>query len=417
MAGGTTSTLDAITKVFYVNNKVVDQLHSKSILFDKTVKKRETDVGGKSYTFAIRTDRNQYAGRGISESGDYGTVGNQTVANVVVPNKEVVTPIELSSRVLNATQGGSRKAFIDAFTMEVEKGMEDTVYALNRQLHSDGTDALAFWTGVDDSTATVVDDGQGNAFPIHLTSKATICDLIDAGDNATKRGNSIVVTKGAEGANDVALSWSGTVASSADGDYLVMEDTLGNQLMGIRGIVSNVDPPLLSGGLHGLTVAAQPEWVSQVNSNSGTKRDLTFAMLQEMLTRIAIRSNSTDDDIDLLMCNGYVFNKYVALCVASQYHYNTTTLRGGQTAVSFNGKTFVKDAQCRRNTLYFLNTSSLQFLTATGGLGFADWEGAKWKQKIGSSGYAAAYQAFITIEGDLCTTSRNRNGVILDITD
>ena len=417
MAGGTTTTLDAITKVFYVNNKVVDQLHSKSILFDKTVKRKETDVGGKSYTYAIRTARNRYAGRGIGEAGDYGTVGNQTVANVIVPNAEVVTPIELSSRVINATQGGSRKAFVDAFTMEVEKGMEDTVYALNRQLHSDGTDALAFWTSADDTSGEDVDDGQGNAFPIHLTSKATLCDLIDASDNSTKVGNSITVTKGAESASSVAVTWTGTVSGSADGDYLVMEDTLGNQMMGIRGIISASDPPLLAGGLHGLTVAAQPEWVSRVDSNSGTKRDLTFALLQGMLTDIEIRSQASDDDIDLLMCNGKVFNKYVALCVASQYHYNTTTLKGGQTAVSFNGKTFVKDAQCRRNTLYFINTKSLDFLTASGGLGFADFNGSKWERKIGSSGYAAAYQAFITIEGNLACVQRNCNGVINDITD
>lgn len=417
MAGGTTTTLDAITKVFYVNNKVVDQLHAKSVLFDKTVKKKETEVGGKNYTYAIREGRNRYAGRGISEAGDYGTVGNQTVANVVVPNAEVVTPIELSSRVINATQGGSRRAFIDAFTMEVEKGMEDTVYALNRQLHSDGTDALAFWTTADDTSGTNVDDGQGNAFPVHLEAGATTLDLVDATDNATLLGTAIVVTKGAEAASNVAVTWTGTVTGSADGDYLVMPGTLGKQVMGIRGIISASDPPLLSGGLHGLTVASHPEWKSQVFSNSGTKRDLTFELLQRPLTQIAMRSNSTDDGVDLLMCNGFVRDKYIALCVAQQYHYNTTTLKGGQTAVTFNGKTFVMDAQCRRNTIYYINTSSLDFLTASGGLGFADFNGSKWERKIGSSGYAAAFQAFITIEGNLCCTARNQNAVLLDITD
>lgn len=412
-----TSTLDAITKIWYMNSKVVNQLHAKSVLYDRTAKKAQTDVAGKSYTYAIRTGRNRNAGRGISEAGDFGTIASQGTGTVVVPNAEIVTGIELSSRLVNAADGSNKASFVDAYKMETEWGMKDTIQALNRQLHSDGRDALGFWTGADDTSGTVIDDGQGNAFPIFLETGATTCDLVDAGDNSTLRGTAIVVTKGAEGANDLAVTWTGTVASSADGDYLVMSGTLGKQMMGIRGIIAATDPPLLSGGLHGRTVAADPNWKSQVFSNSGTNRALTMALMQSPLTQIALRSSASEADIDLLMCNGFVKDKYIELLIADQIHPNVTVLKGGQTAVSFNGKELVVDPYCRRNVIYYINTSELDFLTASGGLNWQKFAGGMWKQKIGSSGYAAAYQAFLSIEGNLCCKNRAGHALLADISD
>jgi len=412
-----TTTLDAITKVFYMNEKVINQVHAKSVLYDKLAKSAQTDVMGKSYTYAVRKGKNRYAGRGIAESGDYGTVGSQATATVVVPNAEVVTPIELSGRVVNAATGANKGAFVSAFRMETEWGMTDTIQSLNRQLHSDGTDALGFWTAADNSSGTDIDDGQGNAFPVHLEDGATTLDLIDASDNATVLGDDIVVTKGAEAATNVAITWTGSVSGSADGDYLVMAGTLGKQMMGIRGIISAVDPPLLAGGLHGRTVAANSDWKAQVFSNSGTNRALTLDLMQRPLTQIGLKSSASEADIEFLMGNGFIKDEFVKLLIADQRHVNVTKLKGGQTAVDFNGKPFIVDAQCRRNVIYYINPESMDFLTASGGIGWADFDGSKWVKKIGSSGYASAYQAFIRIEGNLAVRQRNANALLSDLID
>jgi hypothetical protein len=413
----TQTTLDAITKTWYMNSKVINQVHAKSVLYDRTAKKAPTDVSGKNYTYAIRTGRNRYAGRGIAEGGDYGTVGSQTTSTVVVPDAEIVTPIELSARVVESASGAGKAAFVSAFAFETEYGMADTVQSLNRQLHSDGTDALFFWTSADDTTGEDVDDGQGHAFPVHLETGATTLDLIDASDNATVLGTAIVITKGAEGASSVAVTWTGTVSGSADGDYAVMTGTLGKQMMGIRGIVSAANPPLLAGGLHGITVASNPDWAAQVFGNGGTNRPLTKALMQSPLTQIGLRSAASEADIDLMLCNGFVKDKYIELLVADQTHPNVTKLAGGQTGVEFNGKQLVVDNQCRRNVIYYLNTDSLDFLTASGGLGWADFDGKKWVKKIGTSGYASAYQAFLRIRGNMACTARNQNALLADITD
>ncbi|MCR4339376.1 MAG: phage major capsid protein, partial [Gemmatimonadaceae bacterium] len=372
---GTLTTLDAITKKFYVQNDVVSQISESSFLYDKLAKPAKKEVMGKDYTYAIRTADNRYAGRPIAEAGNYGTVGNQGVENVVVPNTRLITAIELSMDVVNAATGANRGAFISAFTLETEGGMKNTVRALNRQLQGDGRDALAFWTGADDTSGTNVDDGQGNGFPIHLQSGATTLDLIDATNNSSVLGDSIVVTKGAETSTNCAITWTGSVSGSADADYLVHEDSLGKAAMGIRGIISDDNPPLLSGGLHGLTVAAQPDWKAQVFGNSGANRPLTLALMQQPLTEIGLRSSASEADIEFLMCNGRLKDKYIELLIADQRQTSPTKLKGGYVSFDFNGKPIVVDNQCRRNTLYYINPDTMDFLTATNGIAWSDFSG------------------------------------------
>jgi hypothetical protein len=414
---GTTSTLSAILKTFYVTNELKDQLNAQSVLYDKLAKPAMLDATGKSYTYAIRESRNRNAGRGISEGGAFGSADNQGTRNIVVPDCEIVTPIELSGRVIKAATGPNKGAFTSAFTLEVEGGRDDTVRAINRQLHSDGTDALAFWTTADNSSGADVDDGQGNAFH-HLEVGATTCDLIDT-DNSTVNGNDIVVTLGAESATTVAVTWSGSVASSGDGDYLVLADTLGKQMMGIRGVISASDPPLLSGGLHGLPVATYPYWKAQVFTNpngAGTLRDLTLELMQKPLTQIGTKSGVTEADVKFLMSNGPVKDKFIALLLADQRHVNTTELRGGQTSVDFNGKPLIVDPQCRMNVIYYIAPKTMDVLTSSNGLAWADFEdGLQFKMKAGSSGYSDAYQAFLVFYGNLAVSQRNGNALLADI--
>lgn len=415
----TTTTLSAILKTFYVSDTINDQLNAESVLYNKLAKPQELDASGKNYTYAIRESRNRNAGKGIAEGGTFGTASNQGTRNIIVPDCEISTSVEISGRLLRAAQGAGKGAFVSSLRLEVDGAMNDTIRALNRQLHSDGTDALAFWTTADDTSGTNVDDGQGNAFPIFLETGATTCDLIDASDNSSVLGDDIVVTLGAEGASSVAVTWTGTVTGSADGDYLVLNDTLGLQNMGIRGVISASDPPLLSGGLHGLPVATYPYWKAQSYTNSGTLRDLTLELMQKPLTAIATRSGFKESDVAFLMGNGPVRDKYIALLVADKRHVNEMELDGGQTAVTFNNKPFIVDPQCRNNTIYYINPKTMDYLTSSGGLVWADFEdGLQFKMKTGGStaSYADAYQAFLVLYGGLACKVRNGNGVLGDLT-
>ena len=420
----TLSDLDAIQKVFYVEDRLHKQFNQRSYLYDKLWKKWETDASGKSYTYAVHTSGLANAGSGYAEGGDFPAAATVGVANVVVPGTRLATTVELTGDIVRAARGPGRGAFVSSARLTVEQAMRSFIHSINRQLHSDGRDALAFWTAADNTSGTNVDDGQGNAF-VHLPRAGTVtCDLIDATDNSTVLGNGIVVTRGA---NDdpngvVAVTWTGSVAGSADADYLVLDGTLTNQLMGIRGIIDDANPPLLAGGLHGLTVAAAPYWVAQVFENpagAGTLRDLTLELMQKPLTTIQVETEFGEEDVKFLLCNGPVFDKYISLCIAQKLQFNRMELDGGQSSVTFNNKPLVLDPQCRRNTIYYIVPDSMAVLTSSGGIIWAPvvGDGDQWVRKNAASGagYADAYQAQLVMYGGTAAKVRNANAALLDL--
>lgn len=416
-----TTNLAAIQKVFYVEDKLHKQFNQKSVLYDKLWKKWQTDASGKSYTYAVLTKGLANAGSGMAEAGNFPASDSVGTANAIVPNTRIATPVELSGDIIRAATGANKGAFVSAVRLTVEQAMSSQMHSINRQLHGDGRDALAFWTTADDTSGTNVDDGQGNAFPIHLPKAGTVtCDLIDATNDTDLLGTAIVVTRGATAASNVAVTWSGTVTGSADQDYLVLTGTLGKQMMGIRGIVSASNPPLLAvGGLHGFPVASNPFWTAQVFGASGTNRDLTLALMQEPLTAIDTESDFSQSDVKFLLCNRIPFNRYIALCVADKRHPNTMTLDGGQTAVTFNDKPLILDPQCRENTIYYIVPESMAVLTSSGG---STWwtsptGGDQWLPKNASSGtgYADAWLTYLIFYGGTACKVRSANAVLNDV--
>jgi len=415
MAANVATTLADALKVFYLGGQN-EQLNKKSILYSRFVKKSSLDVTGKSYTYLLHTGRNTNAGLGMSEGGNFGTAGNQGYKAVTIPNRYLSGALEITGPAIRAAKANVG-AFVDGVKSEVDGLTNDFIRNLNRQLNGNGTGWLGYWTAVDDTSGTVIDDSQGNAF-IHLDGAGVYTlDLIDT-DNSTVNGNGIVVTVGAENANDWTVTWTGTVASSGDGDYLVYDGTINTEVMGIDGIISASDPGLPTGGLQGLAVATFGYWKAQSFGASGTKRDLSFELMQKPLTRIDTHSGANASDVPFLLANGPIYDKYCALCRADKRHVNTMRLDGGQTAVDFNGYPLVIDPQTKRNTIFYPNPKAMELLTSSDGITWADFlDGEQFKMKVGSSGHADAYNAYMVFYGNFACKQRNASGVLFDITD
>lgn len=400
-----------ILKVRYLG-PIREQLNNSTVLLKKIARDGQgVSVTGKTFTVPLHTARNSSAGIGIADGGALPTAGQQGYEVAVIPNAYSYGRIQISGPTIAAARDNAG-AFVTAVESEVRGVTRDMQRAMNRQLLGDGTDALAFWTGADDTSGTTVDDNQGNAF-VHLPNSGTMaCDLIDASDNATVLGSNITVTLGAKGATSYAITWSGSVSGSADGDYLVPKGTLGYQMMGIDGIISDANPTLLSGGLHGLPVATKGFWKAQVFGNSGTKRDLTLALMQEPLSAIATNSDFSEKDVEFILCNYQMRDKYVSLLLADKRFPNAMELDGGFKAVEFNGLPLVPDPQCKRGTLFYVVPESMKIYRTSD---------VDWMQKDGAvlsrvPGYDA-YEGVLFHYGNLGTTARNANAKLTDITD
>jgi hypothetical protein len=364
----------------------------------------------------LHTARNASAGVGRAEGGTLPTAGNQGYDTAIIPSKSIYGRIQVSGQVIRAARDNAG-AFVTAVESEIRGLTKDMQKSVNRQLLGDGTDALAFATDTDSTTPAPFDDNQGNAF-VHLPASGTVVvDIHDASTYA-RNGDSITVTLGAKGASTYSVGWTGGSYSNAgDGDIMVLEDTWGYQLMGIDGIIGTGDPvpvPALSAktGLHGLDVATYPWWKSQVFTNSGTKRDLTTALMQEPLSAIAVNSDFSEQDVAFMLCNYNIRDKYVSLLAADKRFPNAMTLDGGFKAVEFNGLPLVPDPQCKRGTIFYIVPEVLKIYR------MSDFD---WLDKDGSVlsrvSNADAYEATMFMYGDLGCTARNALAKLGDLND
>lgn len=404
------SAADKILKTRYIG-PIREQLNNATILMSRIAKDEGSlNVSGKSFTVPLHSSRNSSAGIGVSDGGALPTAGQQGYDVAVVPNAYLYGRIQVTGPTIRAARDNAG-AFVTAVESEIKGVTKDMKRAMNRQLHGDGRDALAFWNGADNATPATVDDDQANAF-VHLPASGTItCDLVDT-DNTTLNGTAIVVTLGAKGATSYSVSWTGSVASSGDGDYLIPSGTLGKQMMGITGIIDDADPPLLSGGLHGLAVASKPYWKAQMYGNSGTKRDFTLGLMQEPLSGIAVNSDFDESDVKFILGNYNIRDKYVSLLVAEKRFVNTMKLDGGFTAVEFNGIPLVPDPQAKRSTLQYIVPESLRMFR-TSDFDWMDKDGAVLNRVAGYD----AYEAVIFHYGNLGCIARNANAALEDLND
>lgn len=402
-----------ILKVRYIG-PIREQLNGATVLLSRIGREDNAiSVSGKTFTVPLHTGRNLSAGVGRADStGVLPTAGQQAYDVAVIPNCYQYGRIQVTGPTIAATRDNVG-AFVRALESEMQGLMRDIKKSFNRQLHSDGTDALAFWTTGDNTSTGSVDDGRGNAF-IHLPlGTAVTADLIDATDHATKLGDSIVVTATYNSSTAVYdVAWTGTVTGSADGDYLVLEDTLGQQLMGIAGIIDDGNPPLLAGGLHGLPVATKPFWKSQVFDNAGTNRALTLALMQAPLSAIAVNSDYSEEDVKFMICSYGIRDKYYDLLIAEKRFVNVMKLDGGFTGLEFSGIPLVPDPQCRKNRIYYIVPEVLKIFRS------ADFS---WMEKDGSTFNRVAnydaYEATLFHYGNLGCIARNALGLLDDISE
>lgn len=409
---------DALLKVRYLG-PVREQLNNKTVLANRIDRDESTQtVDGKSFSVPVHYKRNNQSGSGRPDNGTLPSVDSQASVVAVVPNKYIYATIEVTGPTMAATRT-NLGSFVRAIDDEVKGATRDMKKAFNRQLHSNGVDALGYWTTADDTSGTIIDDSQGNAFT-NLGFGATTCDLMTiSGGTVTKRGDSIVVTLVDEATTGWNVTWVGSVSGSADADVLVPEDTMatgasaaGYSMMGIDGIINDTNPPLLGSGLHGLAVATNSWWKAQNFGNSGTLRTLTLALMQAPLSQIAVRSDYEESDVKFLLGNVYIRDKYEQLLIADKRHVNTLELDGGFTGLDYSGKPFVTDTQCKRNVIFYVTPETMKIFRNQD-FSWMDMDGKIWHRRENKDSYFATMYHY----GDLACLSRNGNGRLSDLSE
>jgi len=393
----------------------VQELLPNSTPLLKQIEKEVTPVEGGNFVVSIHRQRNNAAAVARAESETLPTAGQQGYVRAIVPIKQLYSRISVTGKAIAATKS-NKGSFVRAIDSEMQYVMKDTKRALNRQVNGDGTGALAYWTGADDTSGTNVDDNLGNGTTQLGVGDVTV-DVVDASStgDTTILATNRVVTRGAVGTTSTAITWTGgTVPGSADGDYMVLAGTAGKELVGLQAIVSNADPNTLPTGLHGLPVSTYPDWAAVVIGSDAARRDFSFTDLQQLFSRITTEGDVDTQDIKFIHSHTAMRDTYVKAAQDQRIFHNNMKLDGGWEVVTYNGKPWNDDVQCRRNAVFVLTPSSMKLMQMAP-LDWMDKDGSIFYRLSGGDvdGYGATLFGYM----ELGCLARNQNGVLLGVNE
>jgi hypothetical protein len=405
---------NSVLKIDYLG-PVRDVLNSKRILLNRLVRDEE-NVSGSLVRCPMRIGRNEgqgSIGRGgrLPEPGQQKYAASQTTTKLHYMRIMVPGPEMADSR-------DDRGAFLQLLDGEMTNGTDDCLMETNRKLYGNGSGALCNILAIAGApTYTCANAGgytnKGNA--VMYVREGMILVAINPATGAVRGAARAVLS--VDPATQ-SFTTTGNLGGAVNGDYIVRASEVGatptsldcgynNELMGLRGIINDVDPATTPAGLQGLTVAANPYWKSTVMGNGGVDRPLNLPMLQEIEDQLDIDA----DAVPSIWLGAHAQRRaYVNLLESNKRFVNNMDLDGGFKAVSFNDVPWVVDKDCPDGLLYGLDESQFRIFQQ------GDWF---WLSKDNSilsrlDDYDI-YQATLAWYSEMATSNRKRGLVIEDL--
>ena len=386
---------NAILKEDYLG-PIRDQLNNATILLQR-LKRNEEDVGGRVAVVPLLTGRNS----GVGARGDGGTLpaaGRQGYANAQYSCAYNYGRIQVSGPTIAASRK-DKYAFVRAVDSEIKGMVRDLKDDLNRQLFGDrsgimatctvANTAAAFTFTVDNpqyiQTGMVIDNIRGSTF--QLTRTVTAVDRITG---------VVTVSVSYPGAGNVAI-----------GDTIVRTGNFGLEMMGLLGIVNNINTRdgQFIGGLN-RALPANGFWHANVLANTGVARPLTLDLMQQGFDASEIEGG----EVSLIITSYAQRRRYLALVKADGRFSNNLKMDGGWEALDYNGKALVVDRHMLPGMIYFLDESKLE-LYRMSDFSWMDLDNSVLSRVAGVDAYEATLFKYATLGCGGC----NNNTVLRDL--
>jgi len=416
----TTANADAVLKNYYLG-PIREQLNQKAVLMfnadteDEGSKapastgqlefrglSRESEnveYAGRQWVIPAHTSRNEGLGA-IAEGGTIPVAGQQGWTDLQDTLKHNLAAIELTRyaiRLSNRNEG----AFLKLLEGETKGVIRDLRKHVNRQAYGNQTGALAAVTADGVNTVTV-DSVQ------YLRVNMRI-DLVDSTNDTVLAANRTI---SAINATTKVVTYSGADVTATTNHRLCRTGSWKKEVNGLGNIINN------TGVLHGVdSTLATNNWHKSVIQDAGGGQ---FAedTGQQVVDTIDQTGNG---EVEFLVTSHGVVRRY-ANTLKSQKRFNdekSVTLRGGFKALLFNEMPMIKDVDCPKATMFFLNTEALMWIFLPDGdqPGNWDWvddDGAILTRKADRSD---AFEAYLAADHDLATSARNQLGKIINLED
>lgn len=357
------------------------------------------DVGGRYYLFPIHYGYNHSGHAFIRYGGKLPDPVTQTSTLAHTFVRDNYARIKIDGKTMRAADRDSVR-FVEAIALESQGVMDMNVLDHNRQLAAgDGSGRLAEVVSIASPNITL---RLSTGIESSTTSQTAATAYLNIGDricSCKPDGTSGIVGTVSSISGNVmqATASDGLAATFATGveadDWIVRAATFDDatavsngfrtEPMGLMGIMSDADVPDGCGLLPtttdaGVTRTLQTgtqyygasagSWSFQgidsdantwnqgiVLANSGTIRPVTEELLQQGFTEAVDRNNA---EIEGLISHSITRESFLAQLLPAKRFINTTELKGGHTALDFNGKPWIVDKWLPRGRVLMLAPKS-----------------------------------------------------------
>lgn len=416
----TTANADAVLKNYYLG-PIREQLNQKAVLmfnadtedegskapastgqveFRGIARESENvEFAGRQWVIPAHTQRNEGLGA-IAEGGTIPVAGQQGWTDLQDSLKHNLGSIELTRyaiRLSNRNEG----AFLKLLEGETKGLVRDLRKDVNRQGYGNQTGALAAVTA-DGANTVTVDTVQYLRVGMRI-------DLIDSTNDGVLAANRTI---SAINATTKVVTYSGADVTATTNHRLCRTGSWKKEINGLGNIVSN------TGTLHGVDSSlATNQWHKSVVQDAGGN-----AFAEDTGQQVVDTIDQTGNgEVEFLITTHGIVRRYSNQLKALKRFNdtNSVTLRGGFKALLFNEMPMIKDVDCPKGTMFFLNTEALMWVFLPDGdkPGNWDWvddDGAILTRKADRSD---AFEAYLAADHDLATTARNQLGKIINLDD
>jgi len=397
MPGANLTTLDAVLKEDY-GRKLRSVINTKRILMARLQRTSEkSDFTGRRAVLPINMRPTQSVGA-RADGGTTPSPQNQTYVDMLVPMVYNYGTAKFTLPTIKAT-ASSDGAFAKVMDAEMRGLERDARNDINRQLWGDGFGSIGRANGAGaGTTALVIDAG-------HFVKINMIIDIYTAKSAGTQEVDSIKVS-----------AVSGTTATLAstqtwsDNSWIFREDSRGNEIMGMQGIV---DVSTYVTTLHGISRTTYPEFGAQILDyplgTGGTNRPVTLDLLQQGYLQA---EKNGEGEISLGVTTFNLWRKIGNLMAPDRRYTPSMSLAGGFTALDFNGKPIVADRDAPANNLWWLDESTFTRYE------LADWDfddtDGNVLHKVSGE---AAYEALLYYYAEMACTDPANSVNIRDLSE
>lgn len=359
----TISQATAALKDYYLG-VITNQLNTRINPLMARIAQSTENVYGKDVVKVMGFGMNGGIGAG-EETGDLPKAAENKYAKITVPLKNLYGRIELSDKVIRASQHSSG-AFVNMLNAEMEGLLEAAAMNLSRMLYGDGTGKLATISAVETSgdKAVTVDSAKKFIEGMLVKVSSGVSEVAELRVRVVNRDENKVIFDGTQ--TGLAKDQIITVAAGSNLELTGLEKALGT-----------------SSTIYGASRSANPFLIPHIDSATTS---VTETAIQSAIDAV---EESTGDNINFIACSYGVRRALQNHLATYRRNIDTMNLEGGFRALSYNGIPVVADRFCADKTMYLLNTDYFTLYQ------LCDWEwlegenGSVLKQIPGTATYSA----------------------------